>query len=354
MRHVERGGEATPASRDSTESAGKVVGEVTVDEYQLTGYAKIGIHQVMLTDSVRTRAYRTAILGNIELFNNKVVLDIGAGTGILSYFAAEAGAKHVYAIEYHESLAARVRDTAKRNGLADRITVFSGKAEDLDLPVDTVDIIVSEWMGYALLYESMLDTVLYARDRWLAEDGILLPDRAHLYVTASSDRINFENRSNFFNDVYGYDMGGFSELLLREASIGTVYPENVRTYPTLVRSWDLRTCKLEDLVFKTDFVLRANGDGTVHMVDFWFETDFSHGKKKVQLSTSPFHLETHWQQTHFYVNEPIPLVDDEEMHGTIDWKRKPGLHREQIIGITLRDVAEGKTKDMVNQYAIEF
>ena len=37
--------------------------------------------------------------------------------------------------------------------------------------------IVSEWMGYSLLYEAMLDTVLFARDKWLAPGGILMPDK---------------------------------------------------------------------------------------------------------------------------------------------------------------------------------
>lgn len=59
--------------------------------------------------------------------------------------------------------------------------------EELTLPVDHVDIIVSEWMGYFLLYESMLDTVLFARDKWLAPDGIILPDKASLFLTAIED-----------------------------------------------------------------------------------------------------------------------------------------------------------------------
>lgn len=50
-----------------------------------------------------------------------------------------------------------------------------------------VDVIISEWMGYFLLYESMLDTVLFARDRWLAPGGALLPDKASLYVCAIED-----------------------------------------------------------------------------------------------------------------------------------------------------------------------
>ena len=47
------------------------------------------------------------------------------------------------------------------------ITLIKGKVEEVELPVPKVDIILSEWMGYCLFYESMLNTVLYARDKWL-------------------------------------------------------------------------------------------------------------------------------------------------------------------------------------------
>jgi protein arginine N-methyltransferase 1 len=51
------------------------------------------------------------------------------------------------------------------------VTIIKSKVEDAVLPVEKVDIIISEWMGYFLIYESMLDTVLYARDKWLRPDG---------------------------------------------------------------------------------------------------------------------------------------------------------------------------------------
>lgn len=47
------------------------------------------------------------------------------------------------------------------------VTVLKGKIEEIELPVNKVDIIISEWMGYFLLFENMLNTVLYARDKWL-------------------------------------------------------------------------------------------------------------------------------------------------------------------------------------------
>jgi protein arginine N-methyltransferase 1 len=58
--------------------------------------------------------------------------------------------------------------------LTDKITIIKSKVEEAVLPVPKVDIIISEWMGYFLLYESMLDTVLYARDKWLNKDGYVI------------------------------------------------------------------------------------------------------------------------------------------------------------------------------------
>ena len=67
------------------------------------------------------------------------------------------------------------------------ITLVKGKLEEAELPIKQFDIIISEWMGYFLLYESMLDTVLYARDRYLVEDGLIFPDKATIFVAGIED-----------------------------------------------------------------------------------------------------------------------------------------------------------------------
>eukprot|EP00126_Sphaerothecum_destruens_P000334 Sdes_comp10390_c0_seq1m2046 len=140
----------------------------------------------MLKDTVRTFSYRKAILQNPHLFEGKIVLDVGCGTGILSMFAAKAGARHVYAVDCSD-IANRARQIVEMNGFKDQITVIQAKIETMELPVDKVDIIISEWMGYCLFYESMLDTVLYARDRWLVEGGLIYPDKASLFITSIED-----------------------------------------------------------------------------------------------------------------------------------------------------------------------
>ena len=85
------------------------------------------------------------------------------------------------------SIIEKAKEIVAINGMSDKITLLQGKMEEVQLPFDKVDIIVSEWMGYFLLYESMLDTVLYARDKYLAKDGLIFPDKATIWVAGIED-----------------------------------------------------------------------------------------------------------------------------------------------------------------------
>lgn len=75
----------------------------------------------------------------------------------------------------------------RENNLSDIITLKKGRLEDINLDENKVDAIVSEWMGYFLLFEGMLDTVIYARDNYLTPGGILLPNRCTLSIVGSGD-----------------------------------------------------------------------------------------------------------------------------------------------------------------------
>ncbi|XP_016133879.1 protein arginine N-methyltransferase 8-B-like [Sinocyclocheilus grahami] len=72
--------------------------EMTSRDYYFDSYAHFGIHEEMLKDEVRTLTYRNSMYHNKHIFKDKIVLDVGSGTGILSMFAAKAGAKHVYGL----------------------------------------------------------------------------------------------------------------------------------------------------------------------------------------------------------------------------------------------------------------
>lgn len=81
----------------------------------------------------------------------------------------------------------KAKEIVKVNGMESQITLLQGKMEDVQLPFPKVDIILSEWMGYFLLYESMLDTVLYARDHYLVPGGLIFPDKASIYMSGIED-----------------------------------------------------------------------------------------------------------------------------------------------------------------------
>merc|ERR1712226_376150 len=147
----------------------KTSADKTSADYYFDSYSHFGIHEEMLKDEVRTKTYMRSIMNNKHLFRGKTVLDIGCGTGILCMFAAKAGAKQVIGIEC-AGIIEQARTIMKANEFDNVVTLIKGKVEEVEIPVEKVDIIISEWMGYFLLYESMLDTVIFARDKWLKKD----------------------------------------------------------------------------------------------------------------------------------------------------------------------------------------
>ena len=98
----------------------------------------------------------------------------------------------------------------RENKLEDRITIIKGKMEEIKLPVDKVDIIISEWMGYCLLFESMLDTVLAARDKYLVPDGLMLPDRVCLSMAAIEDAQYMRQKYGFWDTVRTRGIGRYT------------------------------------------------------------------------------------------------------------------------------------------------
>ena len=112
--------------------------------------------------------------------------------------------------------------------MSNKITLIQGKMEEIELPVPKVDFIVSEWMGYFLLYESMLNTVLYARDKWLTPNGIIFPDKAVMYLCAVEDEQMKYERIDFWENVYGFDMSALRSVALKEPVVDVVDPKVCR------------------------------------------------------------------------------------------------------------------------------
>lgn len=140
-------------------------------------------------------------------------MDVGCGSGILSLFAAQAGAKKVYAVEA-SNMAKHARELVEANGFGAVIEVIESKVEDItaaQIPLKTVDVIVSEPLGTFLLNERMLETYVIARDMFLKPQGLMFPNKADLCIMPFTDEAIYNeqlSKSEFWRttDFHGLDL----------------------------------------------------------------------------------------------------------------------------------------------------
>ncbi|KAL4078309.1 S-adenosyl-L-methionine-dependent methyltransferase [Scleroderma yunnanense] len=308
---------------------------MTSRDYYADSYAHFGIHEEMLKDNVRTGSYRAAILNNSHLFKGKTVLDVGCGTGILSMFAAKAGASLVVGVDM-SNIIDQAQKIIEANGFKDTIVLVKGKLEEVQLPIAQFDIIISEWMGYFLLYESMLDTVLDARDRYLKPGGLIFPDNARLYIAAIEDQDYKEEKINFWDNVYGFDYSCIKDIALREPLVDTVELKAVVTDPCVIKHINLLTVKKEDLAFTAPFALTATRNDYIHAFLAWFDIFFECTHKKIQFSTGPHAPYTHWKQTVFYTPSTITINEGQKLVGNLSCAPNARNNRDLDISVSFK------------------
>ncbi|CAH2243012.1 probable protein arginine N-methyltransferase 6.1 [Pararge aegeria] len=315
---------------------------VTQGDY-FTSYEDLEIHRLMLEDEPRTDTYRRAILGNKNYFKDKVVMDVGCGTGILSIFCAQAGAKKVYAIEA-SNLVKLAKEIVKENNFEDIIEVIHSKVEDATLPGDLkVDAIVSEWMGFYLLHEGMLDSVLVARDKFLKEGGEMFPESAVIYVAPCSVPQLYNKWTNF----YGVSLSTFAKQLRASKSskpeIMQISQENLLGAEIAMAWINLREDTVNDLnCYSIQHVVGASKTGQYQGLCVWFECNFPElsSGSRVVLSTGPEAKLTHWKQTVILLPEEQNVDEQEPIAFLLDMNRDKNSSRRYNLELTLLDPQE--------------
>jgi hypothetical protein len=242
-------------------------------------------------------------------------LDIVSLLGILSMFCAKAGAKLVLAVD-NSAIIDKARQNIIDNGLSDTITCIHGRIEDVELPVDKVDIIISEWMGYCLLYEAMLPSVLWARDKYLKPDGLLVPSVATIVAAPVTDDWYVTEHVSFWQDVYGFSMEAMRTGIYDEALVETLPEKALCGEPFQLVQLQLHDVRSEDLNFASKWSSKFtrdidNLDGFLVWFDIFFTSSRSEAiepasvtpaewKKRdasrVGFTTGPYDTETHWKQ----------------------------------------------------------
>merc|ERR1712223_1476636 len=289
--------------------------------FQFYGY--LSQQQNMMQDFVRTSTYQKAILDNPTDFAGKVVMDVGAGSGILSFFAQQAGAKRVYAVEA-SSIAVHATKLVAANKMDEVIKVISGKIEEISVP-EQVDVIISEPMGYMLLNERMLETFLHAK-KFLKPGGRMFPSRGDLHVAPFTDEALYMeqiNKVNFWYQEYfhGVNLGCLRDDAMKEyfrQPIVDTFDINICTAKTQRHVIDFQTADESDL-HRIEIPLEFHmlSSGMVHGLAFWFDVAFIGTGATVWLSTAPTEALTHWYQVRCLLQTPILVKQGQVLTGRV-------------------------------------
>lgn len=289
--------------------------------FQFYGY--LSQQQNMLQDYIRTSTYQKAVLINTIDFQDKVVLDVGAGSGILSFFSVQAGAKKVYAVEA-SSMAQHAQTLVDSNNLGDKVFIVAGKIEEIDLP-EKVDVIISEPMGYMLYNERMLETYLHAK-KWLKPGGKMYPSKGDLHIAPFTDDALFmeqTNKASFWvqSCFHGVDLSSLRDMAMREYF-----------RQPIVDTFDIRICLAKSVKHSLDFLTATEQQlhkidipleyyilesGTIHGLAFWFDVAFQGSSQTLWLSTSPTESLTHWYQVRCLLEKPILVKVGQILTGSV-------------------------------------
>ena len=187
-------------------------------------------------------------------------------------------------------------------------------------------------MGYLLLFEGMMDSVIYARKNYLAEGGLMLPNRCNISILGYGDIDRHNEMITFWDDVYGFDMKCMKREALREATVEVCKPQHILTNSNIIANFDLMTVDVDCPNFSYDFNLTVKRDSKLTALVGYFDTFFEL-PEHVEFSTSPYSKPTHWKQVVFYLETPQDVKKGQTITGKFVCKRDRKDVRSLLITI---------------------
>lgn len=260
-------------------------------------FSSLNVQKNMLQDEVRNRAFKEAIFRNVK--KGDVVIDLGTGTGILAIWAAQAGARKVYAIE--ETDVADVAEAViKDNGFQDIITVLKANSSEVTLP-EPADVLIAEVVGHFLFEEGIVEAIAGVRDSLLKPRARIIPTGARAFLGPVELSCDF-NEISYWDSWESPKLSAIRRSAANSAYVETVSRQNMLGEPAELFNIDFKMSKSNLLRARASFKCQRSGrlDGFAG----WFELDLD---DDVLLSTSPNSELTHWQQCVFPLEQPFHI-----------------------------------------------
>jgi protein arginine N-methyltransferase 1 len=258
----------------------------------------LDFHLSMLVDDERMGAYRHAISAAVG--PGDVVLDIGAGTGVLSFLACSAGAARVYAVE-GGPVVEIASELSKHNGFDDRVVFINKWSTDVELP-EPADVLITETIGNAAFDEGIIAWTVDARRRLLRPGGLVVPRRIRMWTAAVESWDDHAQVSDWSAPSLPFDYS-----LVRRRAQQTLWFADLRasqllTQQALVADVDLRVVTHQVVTAAGTF--RARRDGTLHGLACWFDAELAEG---LTLDNTPPTSAPSWAQGFLPVARPLAV-----------------------------------------------
>jgi protein arginine N-methyltransferase 1 len=269
--------------------------------YGLEGYGK------MLADTIRLDAYLEAL--RISIVPGCVVLDLGAGPGVLSLYACRWGARRVYAVEPDDSVQI-ARELAAANGYGDRIVTIQDVSSNLTLP-ELAGVIVADLRGTLPFFSRSITSMMDARDRLLTPGGVLIPQRDVIRGTVVEEPELYRKR------ILAWEQPGFDMSAARRRAVNDIYrirtrPEHMLAAPQTLGCIDYSSVCTPR--FEAHNCWAAERRGSAHGLCLWFESTLAPG---ILLSNSPESPELIYGSVFFPFEQPIELEAEDRISVTM-------------------------------------
>lgn len=267
-------------------------------------------HRQYLSDTVRLSAFRAAIHEVVK--PGDVVVDLGAGTGILGLFACRAGAKRVYSIE-STGMIQLAREICAANGFGDR-TVFINESSTRSSLPERVDVVLADQIGRFGFDADIFEYFRDARTRFLKPGGITVPSRIDLLV-APVDAQPLRDHIEFWNT----SPAEFDFRPARALAANTGYPTQLTADqllgdPALLVSLDASDAPPSFLGLETTVTVARSG--TLHGIGGWFSARLS---PSIMLTNSPLTANRINRRNVFLpIDRPVPVAPHDRIVITIN------------------------------------
>ena len=264
--------------------------------YSIAGY------QEMVDDLVRMNAYAAALRQAVR--PGSVVVDIGAGTGILSLLACRFGAARVYALEPDDCINV-ARENAESNGLADKIEWIQDLSTNVRLP-EKADVVVSDLRGVLPLFGKHIPAIIHARRNLLAESGRLIPERDVLWMALVELRdqgSEGESKTGPWDPAqFGLQLEAGHKYIANSPRKARARPEQLLTAPASCGALDYRT--IESASFAGQVSVPVTRDGGATGVVVWFD---AHLQGDVGFSNAPDQPRLIYGSMYFPLSEVVEV-----------------------------------------------